>query len=75
LSLTRDLTAGVTRVSDEELIAAGKLLLAKERMIAEPAGLAGLALLMAMGDRRPKRPVVVLSGANISDAMFEQMYR
>ena len=75
LPLTRDLTAGVTRVSDEELIAAGRLLLEKERMIAEPAGLAGLALLMALGDRRPKRPVVVVSGANISDAMFERMFR
>jgi len=28
-----------------------------------------------MGDRRPKRPVVVLSGANVSDAMFDQMFR
>jgi len=73
--IIRDHTAGVTRVTDEELLAAGRLLLDKERMVAEPAGLAGLALLVAMGDRRPKRPVVVLSGANVSDAMFDQMFR
>lgn len=74
--IIRDHTAGVTRVTDEELLAAGRLLLDRERMIAEPAGLAGLALLMAMGEQnRPRRPVVVLSGANISDAMFEEMTR
>jgi threonine dehydratase len=73
--LIRDLTGGVTRVSDEQLLEAGRQLLRQERMVAEPAGLAGLALLMAMdADRRPKRPVVVLSGANISDAMYERMF-
>ncbi|HVE87737.1 MAG TPA: pyridoxal-phosphate dependent enzyme [Myxococcales bacterium] len=73
LSIIRDFTGGVSRVSDEELLAAGRLLLAQERLVAEPAGLAGLALLMSMGSPRPKRPVVVVSGANISDAMFERM--
>ena len=72
--LIRDLAGGVTRVTDEELLAAGRLLLEKERMVAEPAGLAGLALLVAMGEHRPRRSVVVLSGANISDAMFEEMF-
>ncbi|HEY8208477.1 MAG TPA: pyridoxal-phosphate dependent enzyme [Myxococcaceae bacterium] len=72
--IIRDLAGGVTRVADEELLAAGRLLLDKERMVVEPAGLAGLALLVAMGEHRPRRAVVVLSGANISDAMFEEMF-
>lgn len=75
LPLTRDLTAGVTRVNDDELLSAGRILLRLEAMVAEPAGLAGLALLLAMGERRPKRPVVVLSGANISDAVLEELLR
>lgn len=65
---------GVLRVSDADLMAAMRLLLREERVVVEPAGAAGVAALMKYGVE-PFGPeiCVLLTGANISDAVFAQV--
>jgi threonine dehydratase len=65
--------AGVDRVSDAALIAAARLLLHEERVVAEPAGAAGMALLEQRPDLRSGRVVVVVSGANLSPEILGRL--
>ena len=57
---------GVVLVSDDEIVAALRLLLERTKLLVEPSGAAGLAaLLQGRINPRPDRPVViVLSGGN-----------
>lgn len=61
------------RVSDDDLLEALRLLLRAERVVAEPAGAAGVAALLRYGARGLGRVAVLISGANIADAVFDQI--
>lgn len=61
------------RVSDDDLLAACRFLLHEERIVVEPAGAAGTAALLRHGAAGLGRVVVLASGANISDAVFQQI--
>lgn len=61
------------RVSDDEILAAMRFLLQEERIVAEPAGAAGVAALLKYGASGLGRVAVVISGANISDSVFAQI--
>ncbi len=68
LAVLRATGAHALRVSDDDLRRAMSLLLREERIIAEAAGVAGLAaLLKPHSPRNGGRTVVVISGANIAD--------
>jgi len=67
-------------VSDDDLRHAMTVLLNDERIIAEPAGIAGLALLLQrlrlkdnLRQTFGQSIVVVISGSNISDSIFSQL--
>jgi threonine dehydratase len=60
----------VLRVSDEDLVKAVELLMREERIIAEPAGVAGLAGLMRYPELAEPRVTLIISGANISDELL-----
>jgi threonine dehydratase len=66
-ALVRDHARGVVLVDDDEIVGAMKLLLERTKLLAEPAGAAGLAALLerriTVDDERPV--VVVLSGGNV----------
>lgn len=61
------------RVSDEEILDATRFLLHEERIVAEPAGAAAVAALLKHGAAGLGRVAVIISGANISDAVFAQI--
>ncbi len=74
LELTRRYVAGVLPVTDAELLEAMAVLLATERVVAEPAGVAGVAALLRYGAGRfGSRIAVVVSGANLSDEAFKRL--
>jgi threonine dehydratase len=63
----RELVAGIVTVTDEEMLAAVRLLADQARLVAEPGGAAAVAAWLY---RRPElpaatTPVAVLSGGNI----------
>lgn len=74
---TYAMTAGqvdaVLSVSDQDLLQALQVLLREERIIAEPAGAAGLAALLRYGIANLGRVLVIISGANVSDAVLAQI--
>lgn len=71
LDVVRAAGIGVARVPDDALRDAAVLLLREERLVGELAGVAGLAGLLAAG--ATGRHVVVLSGANVSDAFLAEI--
>jgi threonine dehydratase len=73
--LVRKYVERVLRVSDEDLLKAVELLMREERIIAEPAGVAGLAGLMRHPDVALPRVTLIISGANISDELFVRAAR
>lgn len=73
LALTRRYVDAVRIVSDEQIMAAMRLLLHEERLVAEPAGAAGLAALLDGGAADLGRVVVVVTGANIADEHFRAL--
>lgn len=73
LRLTRAGIDTVVRVEDAALMHALRVLLDDERLIAEPAGAAAVAALLAHPELAVGRTVVVLSGANVSDAVLAQV--
>lgn len=63
----------VVRVSDADLIDAMGLLLREERIVAEPAGIAGLAALLKYPDLASGRVTVGITGANIADEVLARI--
>jgi threonine dehydratase len=68
----RELVAGIVTVTDEEMLAAVRLLADRARLVAEPGGAAAVAAWLY---RRPElpgaaTPVAVLSGGNIDPALL-----
>ena len=75
-ALARRYVEAVLEVSDEELRAAAATLLADERIVAEPSGVAGLAALVRYGaERFGRRLCLIISGANISDHVLQDILR
>lgn len=73
-ALSRRYVDEVVRVSDDDLWAAMAVLLQEERQVVEPAGAAGTAALLRYGAARfGRRVAVVLSGANIADAVLARV--
>lgn len=64
---------GLLRVSDDDLLRACRLLLHEERIVAEPAGAAGLAALLRHGGAEHGRVMVIVSGANIADSVLSRI--
>lgn len=73
LALTRSYVDEIRRVSDEDLRAAMGLLLQEERVVVEPAGAAGLAALLRTGAQGLGRIVILITGANIADSLFQEL--
>ncbi|HYG59692.1 MAG TPA: threonine/serine dehydratase [Symbiobacteriaceae bacterium] len=73
LSMTRQFVNDLLPVSDDDLWAAMRCLLHEERIVAEPAGAAGTAALMRYGATGMGRVVILVSGANIADAVFQRI--
>jgi threonine dehydratase len=73
LPLTQQHVDGLLSVSDDDLWAAMRFLLHEERIVAEPAGAAGVAAMLRYGARDLGRTVALVSGANIADAVFQQI--
>jgi threonine dehydratase len=71
--LVRRYVDRVVTVRDDDLIAAMRLLLREERIVAEPAGAAGLAALMRYPDLAAGRVTAAISGANISDEVLARV--
>jgi len=64
----------VVRVTDDEVAAAMRALFADTHNVAEGAGAAALAGLLADRDREPGRPAaIVLSGGNVDAAVFAEV--
>jgi threonine dehydratase len=61
------------RVSDADLLEAMRFLLREERIVAEPAGAAGVAALLKYGVQDLGRVAVIISGANIADSLFAEI--
>jgi threonine dehydratase len=73
LPMTQRYVDGLLSVSDDDLWAAMRYLLHEERIVAEPAGAAGVAALLRYGAGGLGRTVAVVSGANIADAVFQRI--
>jgi threonine dehydratase len=73
--LVRQHVDEVVRVSDDDLRKAMRILFEEERIIAEPAGVAGLAALLRYPDRVHGRVTVAITGANLSDQLFGELRR
>jgi threonine dehydratase len=71
--LTRRYVERVVRVPDEALVEAMRILLREERIVAEPAGSAGLAALLQTPALAVGRVVVAVTGANISDEVLARV--
>jgi threonine dehydratase len=62
----RQLVDDVVLVSEEQMLSAIELLLVEEHVLAEPAGAASTAALLAAGAKYGENVVLIVSGANIS---------
>jgi threonine dehydratase len=65
LRLVRRLVDDVVLVTDDEILDAMRLLLERVKLLAEPAGAAGLAALLAGRVRASGDTVIVVSGGNV----------
>lgn len=63
----------VLRVSDAALLEAMRVLLREERIVAEPAGVAGLAALLQNPALAKGKVVIGITGANISDEILARV--
>lgn len=72
--INRDLLAGVTLVSDAEIVAAMRFLFERMKLVAEPSGAIALAALMS-GRLEPAggRVGVVISGGNVDTVRFRRL--
>jgi threo-3-hydroxy-L-aspartate ammonia-lyase len=68
----RELVAGIVTVTDEEMLAAVRLLADRARLVAEPGGAAAVAAWLYRRAELPgaTMPVAVLSGGNIDPALL-----
>jgi threo-3-hydroxy-L-aspartate ammonia-lyase len=68
----RELVAGIVTVTDEEMLAAVRLLADRARLVAEPGGAAAVAAWLYRRAELPgaTTPVAVLSGGNIDPALL-----
>ena len=73
LPLAQQHVDGLLSVSDDDLWDAMRYLLHEERIVAEPAGAAGVAALLRYGARDLGRTVALVSGANIADSVFQRI--
>lgn len=73
-AVARACAVEAVRVSDEDLRRAMALLLREERIVAEPAGAAGLAALLRHGSGwAGERVAVLVTGANLADAELARL--
>lgn len=63
----------VVRVSDDALMEALRVLLLEERVVAEPAGVAGLAALMQQPSLAKGHVIIGITGGNISDGILARV--
>lgn len=73
LAYTQQFVDHLLPVSDDDLWAAMRVLLHEERVVAEPAGAAGTAALLRHDAAGWGRTVVLVSGANVADAVFSRI--
>lgn len=73
LALTKQHVDELCPVSDDDLWHAMRTLLRDERIVAEPAGAAGTAMLLRRGAQGLGRVLVVVTGANIADSVLEKV--
>lgn len=67
---------GAVTVTDDEVLAAMRLIFSEFRVVAEPGGAAGLAAILSKRiDARGRTVAVVLSGSNVDETMFEHALR
>ena len=70
----RDGLAGFTLVSDDEIVVAARAIIRCTHNLVEPAGAAGLAGVVKLGEELSGQSVcVVLSGGNIDEAMLKKV--
>ncbi len=71
----RDNVDEVMLVSDEEIVAAMRLLLFDAGLVVEPAGAAGLAVAAKLHDRfKNQRVAVIVTGGNIGEAELKKLF-
>ncbi len=75
LEMTRRYVDEVVRVPDEAILEAMRLLLREERLVAEPAGVAGLAALLVRPELGQGRTTLAITGGNISDELLARTLR
>jgi threonine dehydratase len=68
----RDLVDEVVLVSEEEMLGAIGRLAIDEHIVAEPAGAAATAAFLRNGNKIGRRPVLLVTGANISPEILEK---
>lgn len=68
----QELVDDVRLVSEEQMIAAIRHLLFEEHVVAEPAGAAATAALLAQGADAGSNIVALVTGGNISPAMLQR---
>ncbi|HWI53224.1 MAG TPA: threonine/serine dehydratase [Symbiobacteriaceae bacterium] len=73
LAMTTRYVDQLLPVSDDDLWGAMRFLLHEERIVAEPAGAAGTAALLRYGAAELGRTLVLVTGANIADAVFTKI--
>jgi threo-3-hydroxy-L-aspartate ammonia-lyase len=66
---------GIVKVTEEEIFAALRMILAATKLVAEPSGAVSLAAAMFHADALPpaRKVAVVLSGGNLEPALREQL--
>lgn len=73
LAMTTQYVDQILPVTDDDLWSAMRFLLHEERVVAEPAGAAGTAALLRYGAAGLGRVAVLVSGANIADAVLQRI--
>lgn len=73
LAMTQAYVDELRPIGDDDLWTAMRTLLREERIVAEPAGAAGTAALLRDGAAGLGRVVIMVSGANIADAVLDRV--
>ncbi len=73
LAMTQQYVDELRPVTDDDLWHGMRTLLRAERVVAEPAGVAGTAALLRDGAQGLGRVVILVTGANIADAVLERV--
>lgn len=71
----RELVDEMVTVTDDEIAEALLVVVERAKLLVEPAGAAGVAGLMRLGDRLPHPTVVLLSGGNIDPLLLLRVIR